>query len=80
MNSGDSNTKGRPIRGRVNVRFNASRNIFRLRFNAVHQDQMATIQQALEDARAELGTEYDTVALEAICLSYLATSVGLGRR
>lgn len=80
MDQQSSSKIEKSVRGRVNVRFNAGRNTFRLRFNAVHQDQMTTIKQALEDARAEWGTEYDVVALEAICLSYLAMSVGLGRR
>jgi hypothetical protein len=38
----------------------------------VHQDQKETIKQAVEKARKEAGTEYDAVALEAICINYLS--------
>lgn len=37
----------------------------------VHQDQKETIRSALDKAKAEAGTEFDTVALEAICIGYL---------
>jgi len=59
-------------RGRVNVRFNAKRRTSRLRFTSVHEDQMETILYALKVSRAMAETEYDTVALELICMSYLA--------
>lgn len=38
----------------------------------VHKDQKDTIQMALVKAKAEADTEYDAVALEAICLNYLS--------
>ena len=40
----------------------------------VHQDQKDSIKQAVDKAKGEAGTEFDGVALEAICLSYLAGS------
>jgi len=45
---------------------------YRLRFYHVHADQIETIQPALEGARRELGTEFDAVALEALCMNYLS--------
>lgn len=38
----------------------------------VHTDQKETIEQALDKAKHEAGTEFPGVALEAICLHYLA--------
>lgn len=38
----------------------------------LHVDQKETIKQALEKARKEAATEFDAVALEAICINYLA--------
>jgi hypothetical protein len=38
----------------------------------VHPDQKETIKQAIGRARKEMETEYDAVALEALCLNYLA--------
>lgn len=38
----------------------------------LHADQKETIKQALTKARKEANTEFDAVALEAICLNYLA--------
>ncbi len=38
----------------------------------VHPDQKETIQQAIEQAQEEADTEFKGVALEAICLNYLA--------
>lgn len=37
----------------------------------VHEDQKATIREALDKCKHESGTETDTVALEYICLDYL---------
>ena len=42
----------------------------------LHPDQRATIEAALAKAKAELPTEYDTVAVENICLGYLSGSSG----
>lgn len=44
----------------------------RLRFYHAHEDQIETLQLALDRARSELGTEFDVVALEAICMNYLS--------
>lgn len=41
-------------------------------------DQNDTVQSALSKAKAEVGTEFDSVALEMICTGYLAGSVGTG--
>lgn len=38
----------------------------------VHPDQKETIKAAVEKARSEASTEYDGVALEAICMGYLS--------
>lgn len=38
----------------------------------VHKDQKETIRQALDKAKGETGTEFDAVALEGICMNYLA--------
>lgn len=59
-------------RGRMNTRTSESTGKTRLRFYGAAPEQVETILLALEIARHELRTEYDTVALEAICLSYLA--------
>lgn len=37
----------------------------------LHEDQKATIREALDKCKHETGTEVDTVALENICLDYL---------
>lgn len=73
MSKSVAGTHLQDTRGRVNRRFNAKRGTYRLRFTSVHPDQLQTIEQALALARGEAGTQYDTVALEGICLSYLAT-------
>ncbi|MEK0325570.1 MAG: hypothetical protein QQN63_07680 [Nitrosopumilus sp.] len=38
----------------------------------VHEDQKETINQAVDQALEESNTEFKAVALEAICLNYLA--------
>lgn len=43
----------------------------------VHLDQKETIRAALEKAKAEVNTEFDTVALENICVGYLGGSVAI---
>lgn len=40
-------------------------------------DQAETVQSALSKAKGELGTEFDTVALESICGGYLGGSVSI---
>lgn len=43
----------------------------------LHQDQLDTVSSALNKAKAETGTDHDTVALENICSGYLAGAVGV---
>jgi len=43
----------------------------RLRLYHAHDDQIRTIQLALEHARQESGSEFDIVLLELICMAYL---------
>lgn len=43
----------------------------------VHPDQKAIIDQALEKAKAEVNSEFSTVALESICMGYLGDVVSL---
>jgi len=43
----------------------------------VHADQKETIKSALEKAKEETATEFDTVALENICIGYLGGSVSV---
>jgi hypothetical protein len=45
---------------------------YRLRFNYIHEDQLELVLSALENARTESETEYDSVALTNICVHYLA--------
>ncbi|TDJ28376.1 MAG: hypothetical protein E2O55_05130 [Gammaproteobacteria bacterium] len=44
----------------------------RMRIYSLHEDQIQLITTALEKAREESDTEYDSVALTNICMSYLA--------
>jgi hypothetical protein len=60
--------------GKVDVRFRESTGKYRLRFYGVAPDQKDTILLALDRARLEAETQYDAVALEAICMQYLAIS------
>lgn len=57
--------------GKVDVRTNVKTGKSRLRFYAAAPDHVETILAALEQARSELGTSHDTVALDAICTGYL---------
>lgn len=41
----------------------------------LHKDQAETVREALAKAKGELQTEYDTVAIENICMGYLTGSV-----
>ena len=59
--------------GRVHVRPCKNRGYSRMRFLHIYPDQVETILDALSFARDELGTEYDSVALDNICMHYLAT-------
>ena len=61
------------IRGRVNVRYNAKRDSYRYRFQPIYRDQATTINLALAIAREDGNTEYDSVALDYICMHFLST-------
>jgi hypothetical protein len=43
----------------------------------VHQDQADAVQSALAKAKGELQTEFDNVAIAAICTGYLANASGV---
>ena len=45
---------------------------YRLRFYHAHEDQIETIQRALEIARLEGLSDFDTVAIDRICMAFLA--------
>lgn len=40
----------------------------------LHEDQKATVREALDKCKHETGTEFDNVALEAICLDFLGSA------
>jgi hypothetical protein len=44
----------------------------RMRVYSLHADQVEIIKDALEKAREESVTEYDSVALTNICMAYLS--------
>ncbi len=44
----------------------------RMRIYSLHEDQIELITAALEIARIESDTEYDSVALTNICMAYLS--------
>jgi peptide methionine sulfoxide reductase MsrA len=46
---------------------------YRMRIYSLHENQVEIIKPALEKAREESETEYDSVALTNICMQYLAT-------
>ena len=46
---------------------------YRLVLSYIHEDQLELIKLALETARTESNTQYDSVALTNICVHYLAT-------
>ena len=77
MTGGKQTNRDSHVRGRVNTRFNPNRQTYRFRFTSVHPDQAETILAALAVARRDANTEFDVVALDAICLSFLATSGAL---
>lgn len=62
--------------GRVDIRETKRSGKFRLRFYAVAPDHLEVILTALEAAREELGTNFDSVALDAICTHFLASHCG----
>jgi hypothetical protein len=44
----------------------------RMRIYSLHDDEIEIIRDALEKAREESDTEYDSVALTNICMAYLS--------
>ena len=63
------------MKGKVDVRTMKKNGMTRLRFYNVYPDQKEMILLALQKARTEMGTEHDTVALDAICLNYLSGAI-----
>lgn len=59
--------------GKVDVRVTQKTGKARLRFYGVAPDQLQVILLALAQARKELGTEHDTVALENVMAGYLGS-------
>jgi len=59
--------------GRVDIRTIKRTGKARLRFYAVAPEHLEIILAALETARKDLDTEFDTVALEGLCMHYLNT-------
>lgn len=57
--------------GRADRRLSNRDNTYRLRFYGLHDDQLETIDKALELAKEELNTKFDSVALEGLCFHYL---------
>ena len=70
-------TRSKEGAGRVDKRALKSRKL-RFRFR-LYPDQAKTLAAALELARSELDTESDVVALEAICMGYLAGAIAIHR-
>ncbi len=62
--------------GRVDKRFTERSGKWRLRFYSVAPDHLEVVLAALQAAREEIGTEYDSVALDAICVEFLASRLG----
>jgi len=60
-------------KGRVNIRTNQTTGKARLRFYEVYPEQSETILAALDKARDITRSQSDTVALEAICMDFLAS-------
>jgi len=46
----------------------------------VHEDQKEIIREAIEKAKLEAGTEFDTVALEAICMNYINSGANVAAK
>ena len=60
-------------KGRVDIRVMKHTQKARLRFYNAYPDSVEIILAALELARHETGSLYDTVALEAICMHFLSS-------
>jgi len=67
------------IRSTSNVRYSvgistSKRNsLHRLRFYGIDQERLDTILTALKLAKAECGTKFDSIALDAICMHFIST-------
>jgi len=59
--------------GKMDERLTKRTGKYRLRFYAVAPDQLEIIKLALKLAREECNTNFDSVALDAICLEFIAT-------
>jgi len=57
--------------GKVDIRTMKRTGKARLRFYGVAPDHLEIILEALKLAREEFNTEYDTVALDSICMHFL---------
>lgn len=56
---------------RMNVR-KCKDGSYRARFYHLHEEQIETIELALKSARLEGESDFDSVALDRICMNYLA--------
>ena len=65
--------------GKVDIRTSETTGKARLRFYGAAPEHVEMVRDALEQARHEFGTDHDTVALDAICMSYL-NSVPSGKK
>ena len=59
--------------GRVDIRQSKRDGKYRLRFYNVAEDQLETILLALRAARIQMGTDHDSVALDAMAMCLLAS-------
>ena len=60
-------------KGRADVRQSKRDGKFRMRFYGLDEERLDCIQSAVAIARKESDTEYDSVALDQICVHFLAT-------
>jgi hypothetical protein len=58
-------------KGRRDARRSKRDDKWRLRFYGISDDQLAIIDLALERVRAEMNTDFDSVAFEALCHHFL---------
>lgn len=61
-------------RAEFSTRGSRTGNTRRMRIYSLHDDQVEIIQAALDHARRESNTEFDSVALTNICLHYLSSA------
>lgn len=57
--------------GRVDIRVTQRDGKARLRFYGINPEQLVLVKLALEKAREEMETDFDSVAFEAVCLYFL---------